>query len=232
MMALALPCGLTFGIRAAPLRVKYPSANFASAAYWDSVYEDTGGSSNAGHTEWLLGYEGGLAALLHSSLADTRTCPVLELGCGSSSLSAQMHIDGWVNITGCDISTNAVLRAQRTTQPSPGLTYVVADARQLSRDLGRNAFAAIVDKATLDAIACSDGWDYEVGLVAAELVRVLRPGGKWLCISLTPPAVLLPILSRADWASLTCEPWNGWNLYRGRTHAQDNEGHWALKPKC
>ena len=64
------------------------------------------------------------------------------------------------------------------------------------------SLGAICDKGTLDAICCGDGFDYEAGLVAAECVRCLRPGGRWVCISLMPGTVVLPLFKRQEWASL------------------------------
>ena len=65
--------------------------------------------------------------------------------------------------------------------------------------------AAVLDKGTLDAICCGDGFDWEAGRVAASLVRALRPGGVWVCASLMPPSVVLPLVRRTEW-SLAAEP--------------------------
>ena len=81
---------------------------------------------------------------------------------------------------------------------------VVADARETGLETGR--FSAIVDKGTLDAICSGEGYDYEAGRLAAECKRLLAPGGVWVCVSLLPPAVLLPLLERQEWASLDAEP--------------------------
>lgn len=60
-------------------------------------------------------------------------------------------------------------------------------------------FDAAVDKGTLDAIACSEGFDWLLPRMALSIVRVLRPGGTWVCVSFTPPELVLPLLDCSEW---------------------------------
>jgi len=64
-----------------------------------------------------------------------------------------------------------------------------------------------VDKGLLDAALCSEGFDYEAGLLAGEVARLLSDGGVWVSLSLSPPSVVLPLLSSLPhWASLDTQP--------------------------
>ena len=49
-----------------------------------------------------------------------------------------------------------------------GLRFAVADARDLSPVVPDGSVAAILDKGTLDAICCGDGFDYARSAVAAN----------------------------------------------------------------
>lgn len=166
-------------------------------------------------------YNGALAAIISDQLGDAliRKSPLLELGCGLSTLASQMRADGWSNVTSCDISAAAVRLAKG--RGDDAVRYVVADARHLDRSFGARSFGAVLDKGTLDAICCGEGWDYEARLVAQGIARVLVPGGVWLCVSLMPPDALLPVVhSAAAWDSLVAEPiGSGLHLYTGRTVA-------------
>lgn len=162
-------------------------------------------------------YDGALAAILTDRLGDAsiRESPLLELGCGLSSLASQMQADGWANVTSCDISVAAIRLAEARGDE---VRYVVADVRHLDRSFGARSFGAVLDKGTLDAICCGEGWDYEARLVAQGVARVLVPGGVWLCVSLSPPEALLPVMGGAAWDSLVAEPiGGGLHLYTGRT---------------
>jgi EEF1A lysine methyltransferase 4 len=141
-----------------------------------------------------------IRSLLLEQLGPVREQPILELGCGTSSLAARLCIDeSFASVTACDASRVAVEASSRRFANVPGLQFVREDARRLSFDAG--SFGAIIDKGTLDAICSGEGYDYEGGRVASELQRVLRPVGRWLCISLMPPSVVLPMMQRREWGN-------------------------------
>ena len=155
-------------------------------------------------------------ALRHDRLGRVpRDGLVLELGCGTSSVAAALSDAGFRDVLGLDLSARAVADAKARHASRPGLRFARADARALcspassssasSSSIVAGSVAAVLDKGTLDAICCGEGFDWEAGRVAASLVRALRPGGVWVCASLMPPSVVLPLVSRAEW-SLAAEP--------------------------
>jgi len=190
--------------------------SFASADFWEQQY-----SANPQEMkDWLSGYDSELKELMHGTLGAPFSAPILEVGCGSSPLSQCMYADGWTNITACDISKEAIRAAiQRWPYAQGGPKYVVADARSLTKSFGESQFSIVIDKGTVDAIACSEAWDYELELVARQLASVLKAGGTWLCISLTPPSVLLPVLRRVPWADLDCIAWKEIHVYTAKTRS-------------
>ena len=184
-----------------------------AAVDWDTYHAD-------GEQEWLVPYDGLLKTTLNQHLANLPlSAPVLELGCGTSSLAAQLHTDGWSDVLAVDLSRTAV-DAASARHSTPGLRFAVADARDLSPVVPDGSVAAILDKGTLDAICCGDGFDYEAGRVGASLTRALRPGGVWCCVSLMPPGLVLPLLQREEWAELQSTPFGDrLHFYVGRTRA-------------
>ena len=94
------------------------------------------------------------------------------------------------------------------------------DARELA--FADGAIDAIVDKACVDALSCSEGFDSELSgipRVAAECARVLRPGGGLVVLSFNGPQTMLPLLERPEW-DLRHRPQGGniW-IYSARKHA-------------
>lgn len=190
-------------LRHAAPRLALPTpADFASPFSWDAAYQSEAENAQA---DWLLPYSGQYRSALLARL-DARHS-VLELGCGTSSLAAGLAADGFA-VTACDASREAVRRANaRKSGDGVRPRYVVADAR--ATGLATGAYGGIVDKGTLDAICSNEGFDGEARRVAAEVRRLLRPGGAWVCLSLMPPALVLPLLADDGWASLGSEPLRG-----------------------
>ena len=180
-----------------------------AAADWDALHASTA-------REWLLPPEACLAALHDALEGVPHDAPILELGCGTSSLASALRDEGWSDVLGTDLSRRAVADAD-ARHARPGLRFAVADARDLSTAVADGSVAAALDKGTLDAICCGEGFDYEARRVAASVVRALRPGGVWACVSLMPPSVVLPLMRRAEWTLLQAEPLErtGLHVYRG-----------------
>lgn len=111
-----------------------------------------------------------------------------------------MYDIGWRNITNIDFSATCIEQGRRSesSQSRPGVQWWVMDACSLTFD--DNCFDIAVDKGTLDAIACSEAFDWLLPRMAGSVARVLRPGGTWVCVSFTPPEIALPLLEEcAGW---------------------------------
>ena len=208
-----------------------------AALDWDAFHAEQ-------DREWLLPYEGTLATQLRRALQGVpHGAPLLELGCGTSGLAAALYDEGFRDVTAIDLSRHAVEAATETHgQTRPGLQFALGDSRQLKFDDG--SFGAVVDKGTLDAICCGEGFDYEAKRVSREVNRVLAPGGRWLVLSLMPPSVLMPLLQAdAEWSVLTHERVREYHLYRAhrsrkgsmltRWHWHPVPGHsWRSRVRC
>lgn len=236
MSIITLISAAIFGLRAT--RVPRPPRMVDYAGLdWDGFHR-------AHSREWLLPYEGPLASAIELRLQGlSKAAPLLELGCGTSDMAKKMYDSGWRNVTSIDCSHAAVRGAQeRYGGTRPGLHFATADARTLA-GFADASVAAVLDKGTVDAICCGEGFDWEAKQVARQVARVLIPGGRWLCVSLMPPNVLLPLLreGRSEWALVNSEPLSrGLHLYhchkRGRMftrwHYHPVEGGWHSRSRA
>lgn len=92
---------------------------------------------------------------------------VLDLGCGTGDLAAEIYSRG-AEVTGVDASPEMVSRA---AEKYPRLHFVVADARSL--DLDEGSFDAVFSNAALH-------WVREARQAVREIHRILRPGGRFV----------------------------------------------------
>lgn len=125
-----------------------------------------------------------------------------------------MYDRGWRNITNVDFSAPCIEQGRRSdaSNSRPGVRWSVMDACSLTFD--DNYFDVAVDKGTLDAIACSEAFDWLLPRMASSVVRVLRPKGTWVCVSFTPPEIALPLL----------EECTGWGV---RVERLEEESFWV-----
>lgn len=93
----------------------------------------------------------------------------LDIGCGLGTEAGHLHRAGW-RVVAVDLSAVAVATA---AQRNPGPSYLRADLRRLP--LRSSTFDAGLDRGCFHYLAPEDRPGY-----AAEVRRVLRPGGKLL----------------------------------------------------
>lgn len=103
----------------------------------------------------------------------------------AASLKAQVGPSG--RVLGVDLSPRMIARAARTIGAREGIEFVVGDALSLPADDG-----------TFDAATIAFGMrnlpDYGRGF--AEMCRVVRPGGRVVCLEIARPDGLIPRIGR------------------------------------
>ncbi len=214
MMQHLLPVAIAMigwldGTQAFAVAPRPPDGDYASPTGWDVAY-----STGREAADWLLPYDAIRDELL-TSLTGLEEDPILECGCGTSPLASRLVADGFRKVVACDASRVAIEAASSLFGEVAGLSFVHSDARSL-KAFPDGAFAAVIDKGTLDAVCSGEGFDFEGGRVARALCRVLRPTGRWLCVSLMPPQVVLPMMRRdGEWALEHQRLGDGLHLYRG-----------------
>lgn len=79
---------------------------------------------------------------------------------------------------------------------------MVGNGRPLSLTFSNQTFDVAIDKGTLDAMLDGSLWDVEVSVrenvrtYVDEVVRVLKPRGKWLIVAYKQPHFLRPLVER------------------------------------
>ena len=111
--------------------------------------------------------------------AEPRGADVLDIGCGTGDLSAEFRRAGAGSVTGADFSAAMLALARDKTSGKAG------DGDWLQADALRLPFA----DGTFDAVASAFVLRNLVDLPAAfaEMLRVLRPGGRVVALDITHP---------------------------------------------
>jgi len=121
-----------------------------------------------------------------------RHLSLLVIGCGTSTLSHDLYLEGFTSVTSIDYSEAVINKMKRQHPNCPGLTYLVADVRNLA--FADGTFCAVIDKAVLDALLC--GSESDTAALLREAQRVLRPGGRFLLITFGQPSARVPLLTQ------------------------------------
>jgi len=121
---------------------------------------------------------------------------ILDIGFGTSEVSACLHADGWTNVTAIDTSVVAVTRARsaRRHQGRSELQFLQMDACKMD-EIPEKSFDAVLDKALLDTLVTGGHAFPRVRDMLGEVYRVLRPGGVYFCVSHSAAATRLPYLA-------------------------------------
>jgi EEF1A lysine methyltransferase 4 len=184
-----------------------PSArDLSQLSHWDNRYSpesrDPQSGSDKSH-EWYLSKDLRTFVERHLSTpaSNTTSSPssprILHLGCGTSTLTADLWSLGYRNQCNIDFSPVAIqtmrtryagLEAEGGSEGS--LEWRVMDVRHMT--FPPESFDVAIDKGTLDAIFYGSKEDPEEEVLASlkayvdEVARVLRPGGRWLCVTHLP----------------------------------------------
>ena len=103
---------------------------------------------------------------------------VLDLGCGAGSLLRAVSRDvGWG--VGVDVSSDMLDHARRRDEPHTGLTFTRCDAAHTP--FADGSFTVVVSFLSLHYLDWPQG--------AAEAMRLLAPGGRFLCVDMVSSRV-------------------------------------------
>lgn len=108
---------------------------------------------------------------------------VLVIGTGNSDLAPQLNQNGFENVTAIDFVRPCIVKSRRRNRDLEGITWKVMDIRKMS--FPDNEFQSIVDKGTLDCLFYLG--ENDVLTAMAEISRVLRKRGVYICVSCCPP---------------------------------------------
>jgi ubiquinone/menaquinone biosynthesis C-methylase UbiE len=172
------------------------NSEYRSQEYWEQRYKLDQRSSY----DWFLNYNQVRPLIVSHVESGSR---ILDVGCGNSLSAVNLAKDGYSNVLSIDYAASAIERAQREY---PQLKWLQQDVRSM-HGIASETVDFAFDKGTFDALFSEDSspWDpseavlqdVHAGLV--EIWRVLKPGGKFLCISLGQPHFRKKYFEKLPW---------------------------------
>uniref|UniRef100_A0A1J3HSV2 Methyltransferase-like protein 13 n=1 Tax=Noccaea caerulescens TaxID=107243 RepID=A0A1J3HSV2_NOCCA len=175
--------------------------DFTSKENWDKFFTLRGkDDSFEWYAEWPQLRDSLLPLLQDSSSSSSSSSPsgsfqILVPGCGNSRLSEHLYDAGFRDITNVDFSKVVISdMLRRNIRTRPELRWRVMDITKMQ--VTDDSFDMVLDKGALDALM-----EPEVGTklgnqYLSEAKRVLKPGGKFICLTLAESHVLALLFSR------------------------------------
>ncbi|XP_068621193.1 eEF1A lysine and N-terminal methyltransferase homolog [Battus philenor] len=156
---------------------------FSEKDYWNRFFKKRGNKAFEWYGEYLE-----LCGHLHKYLKQKDA--ILITGCGNSSLSADLYDVGFTNITNIDVSEVVIKQMKAANASRNNMKFLHMDA--LNMKFSNEDFNVVLDKGTLDALMPDDTEETNerINKYFAEIKRVLKLGGRFLCISLLQKHIL------------------------------------------
>lgn len=165
------------------------SSDFASEEYWNEFFQKRGKTPFEWYGEFWQ-----LAGTICNYIK--KTDKLLIIGCGNSSLSADLYDSGYTNNVSIDISDVAIRQMkEKYSKLRPDMQFLQMDACKM--EYSDDLFNVVLDKGTVDALTPrgGNGTILKLCAVLGEVARVLKVGGRFVCISLLQKHVLTSVLN-------------------------------------
>ncbi|GMH89971.1 hypothetical protein TrVE_jg7054 [Triparma verrucosa] len=213
---------------------KADGSQYGRLAYWDQRYTD-----DKEPFEWYCNYNS-IREHCHEHFRPHGK--ILNVGCGNSRVSEDMHFDGFKDIVNVDLSGVVIQQMIDKTQSLNGLSWQVMDARYM--ELDDESFDAVLDKGMIDTLLSGDNSVESANKFCSHVARILKPGGIYMCLSSGIPNERMTMLSNQDYSwevhyfpvpkpvisevepkfNPTEEPTSCYWLYTCKTGGDDEEG--------
>lgn len=160
---------------------------FSEKDYWNKFFKKRGNKSFEWYGEYLE-----LCGQLHKYIKQKDT--ILITGCGNSSLSADLYDVGYKNITNIDVSEVVISQMKSINAHRTSMKFLCMDA--MNTTFENEEFTVVLDKGTLDALMPDDAEATQqlIDKYFAEIKRVLKLGGRYVCISLLQSHIMNKLL--------------------------------------
>lgn len=179
-----------------------------SKAWWEAKY------ASGEETDWLCIFEDVRSTVLEHV---NKTDKILMVGCGTSPFSSAMFDAGFKDITNVDVSASCIAKMKKN---KPKMKWQVMDVQGMKFD--DSGFDVVIDKCLLDSVLLNATDNDEMSLTntICEIWRVLKPGGKYLSMNISPRADILDH-SVKDWREMIAktagaDPWTSVEEFEGR----------------
>ncbi|XP_053607536.1 eEF1A lysine and N-terminal methyltransferase homolog [Plodia interpunctella] len=160
---------------------------FSEKDYWNKFFKKRGNKAFEWYGEYLE-----LCSHLHKYIKPKDS--VLITGCGNSSLSADLYDVGYQNITNIDVSEVVIRQMNSINASRSAMKFLCMDALNMS--FKNEEFNVLLDKGTLDALMPDDGEETQKSIdrYFTEIKRVLKLGGRYVCVTLLQSHILSKLL--------------------------------------
>lgn len=179
------------------------NADFGTKTYWNSFFKKRGKKAFEWYGEYLelssilgkyIKTKGKITTknIFYCNIINVPFLDnILMVGCGNSKLSNDLFTVGYRKMTNIDLSEVVIEQMQKAF---PNQKWVREDATKTS--FPEQSFSVVLDKGTLDALSNNDSEEIKelVTQYFSEVKRVLKQGGRFVCISLLQEHILSQLL--------------------------------------
>ncbi|XP_026745103.1 methyltransferase-like protein 13 [Trichoplusia ni] len=160
---------------------------FSEKDYWNKFFKKRGNQAFEWYGEYLE-----LCGQLHKYIKPRDV--ILIPGCGNSGLSADLYDVGYEHITNIDVSEVVIKQMKAINSHRTGMKFLCMDA--LNTTFSDDEFNVVLDKGTLDALMPDDSEETvkSIDKYFHEIKRVLKLGGRFVCITLLQSHILSKLL--------------------------------------
>lgn len=177
------------------------NTQFQKQEYWEERFAEEP------EYDWLVNFKA-LEGLLDGRVS--KTDRILMVGCGNSTLSADMYSAGFTSIVNVDFSQVVIDSMAAKYADMTQMEWRCMDMTCMD-GFAAEEFDVVLDKAAMDAIVTTDTEDpwnpdpdtkAKVHAMCSEVMRVLKPRtGKFVQVTFQQPHFRTPYLSRGFEAS-------------------------------
>lgn len=157
--------------------LNHPAPQYGDKSYWNSRYE-----KSSEPFEWYQSWSR-IKMVLVGKVNFQGVA--LNLGCGNSTLSADLLHENFSLIKNIDFSDVVINQMKSKYASDKRLEWDVGDVQKMKYK--KEEFDFIFDKATLDTLICGDNSNKSVNSVLLEISRLLKPNGTFIFISYGTP---------------------------------------------
>jgi SAM-dependent methyltransferase len=173
------------------------AAQYGRVQFWDERY-----LVETEPFEWYHGFEYYRDPILDNIEFDKK---IIVAGCGTSNMPEDLVADGYTNVIAQDISRIAIKNQIARTEHIEEIKCITGNMTDM--DLEDEEIEAVIDKALLDSLYCSDNGETDVAQYVNEVIRILSPTGVFIVVSRMNPEEALPILEQFDIDEPYYTPW-------------------------
>ena len=168
--------------------LNHPAPPYYEKSYWDERY-----TRDPTPYEWYQPFSR-IKPLIEQYL--TSEASAVSVGCGNSSLNAEILECGLNKVVGIDVSDVVIKQMQQLYADESRLEWIIADCTAIP--LPDASFDFVFDKGTLDSLNSSLQTVPQATQMLTEICRILKPGGLFFEVTYGTPNTRVPLITTAS----------------------------------